>query len=197
LPLEPDPWLPWQVFDAYRSRSSAGSLLGTKKHPIQKLEEFFLNLNPDLLLQRSRLVAEHNLHFATLAWVNNPSKRLHLASMHILCELCAFHDREKWSEEVCKSIVELGGVRPILDHLAPDASELAQRYAATILSALAESSEECSRLITKSEAPRNLVKVLVNIQTEVSSLPCVLPACVRLIEPMAALSPLPCAPFAG
>ena len=98
------------MFDAYRSRSSAGSLLGTKKHPIQKLEEFFLNLNSDLLTQRSRLVAEHNLHFATLAWVNDPSKRLHLASMHILCELCAFHDREKWSEEVCKSIVELGGV---------------------------------------------------------------------------------------
>ena len=40
-----------EVFEAYRERGSAGGLLVTKKHPIQKLEEFFLNLDPDQLLQ--------------------------------------------------------------------------------------------------------------------------------------------------
>ena len=57
--------------------------------------------------------------------------------MHVLAELTAYHDRHKWSEEVflarvrcttriysfvlkvCASIISLGGVRPVLEHLGP------------------------------------------------------------------------------
>eukprot|EP00656_Telonema_subtile_P025625 TRINITY_DN2766_c0_g2_i1.p1 TRINITY_DN2766_c0_g2~~TRINITY_DN2766_c0_g2_i1.p1 ORF type:complete len:1341 (-),score=383.37 TRINITY_DN2766_c0_g2_i1:91-4113(-) len=153
-----------KVLEAYKTR---GSNSGFSKHPLQKLEQFFHECNIEQLERRCRLVATHNLHLPTLAWVPDTNIRLHSSALHILAEITNFSSKDynggvdcAWADEVCKSITTLGGVRPILDKLDPRGEEVATRYAATILTNLAMYSEQTSRIITKDPAVSNAVAVI-------------------------------------
>ena len=113
-------------------------------------------------VQRCMLVATKKLHVPCLAWIADRDKNIHIPSLHILSEVIKFSSKEynggvgcRWADDVCESIISLGGVRLIMEKMCPTkrgkltTDPKAIRSAAIILTFLAIYSEQISAMSPK------------------------------------------------